>query len=236
MMRAICKQGFGAVAIRLPAVIAAFLAAGCASQPHAKVAPSKPAHPAPSAPSSAGFEATVYETQMPADRAAQADPSVLAAKAAKPTDLADALKKLGKTKVLYSVYQPISHNSEARVRVGAKRPFVMNTRLTEGGRRINMVRYREVGAEFRVLSEPVPGSGGKRVKLRLNAEVCAAGDGGVKVAAKVSAPSTREVSLVYNGLAELGQPFVVVSIDSSAGGKDAAVAYVCRVVLTDVGR
>ena len=107
--------------------------------------------------------------------------------------------------------------------------------MAEGGRAINTIQYERVGAIFKVSCQPKGGAGGREVDLRLNAELSALGQGGPEVSPGVRAPVTRSAEMNYNGPAEIGRALLLMSVDSSAGEKDATcVAYVCRVVLSEV--
>lgn len=187
----------------------------------------------PGAPSLAGFQVTVYETKVPAERVGQIDAKALSAKAAGAADLQKAMAELGPTRVLYHASQPVSLDCDTRIMVGTRRPFVRNARLTEAGSRINTIQYERIGAIFKVSCQPVAGSGGRQVDLRLNAEISAMDQGETEISPGVRAPVTHEVEMNYDGRAEIGRPFVMLSVGSPSDEKDArCAAYVCRVVLT----
>jgi len=204
--------GFGAV-------WAAVFVAGCAEPPGGR--------------SLAGFQVTVYEAKVPADRVGEIDAKALAARSGEVGGLQKALAKMGPTRVLYHASQPIGLDGDTRIMVGARKPFVRNTRLTEAGRTINTIQYEQVGAIFKVSCQPVAASGGRQVDMRMNAELSAMDQSRTEISPGVRAPVTREAEMSYNGRAEIGRPFVMLSVDSPSDEKDArCVAYVCRVVLS----
>ena len=183
--------------------------------------------------SAAGLQITVYEAKVPADRVGGLDAKALAARSGEVAGLQKALAKMGPTRVLYHASQPIGLDCDTRIMVGARKPFVRNSRLTEAGSRINTIQYERVGAIFKVSCQPVAGSGGRQVDLRLNAEISAMGQGKTEISPGVRAPVTHEVEMNYDGRAEIGRPFVMLSVGSPSDEKDArCAAYVCRVVLS----
>jgi hypothetical protein len=187
----------------------------------------------PGGPSLAAFQVTVYETKVPPERVGEIDAKALAARSGEVAGLQKALAKMGPTRVLYHASQPIGLDCDTRIMVGARRPFVQNTRLTEGGRRMNTVQYERVGAVFKVSCQPVAASGSRQVDLRLNAELSAMDQGKTEISPGVRAPLTHEVEMNYTGRAEIGRPFVMLSAGSPSDEKSAkCVAYVCRVVLS----
>ncbi|MGB2823886.1 MAG: hypothetical protein WBF17_23100 [Phycisphaerae bacterium] len=215
VMRTFRAALLGAIGV----VSAAVLVPGCAEPP--------------GAPSLAGFQVTVYETKVPAERVGQIDAKALSAKAAGAADLQKALAELGPTRVLYHTSQPVSLDCDTRIIVGTRRPFVRNARLTEGGRTINSIQYESVGAIFKLSCQPLEASGGKHVDMRLNAEISAMDQGETEISPGVRTPVTHQVEMNYNAPAEIGRPFVMLSVGSPSDGKDArCAAYVCRVVLT----
>ena len=195
-------------------------AAGCVKPPDGG------AHPL-------AFCAIVYETQLPADRDEQLDTGRLGALAAEGGDVGQALAKIGPTRPIYRVYQPIGPETDCRITLAIRAPRVTASRRSAvGGRRINMVAYEQLGVNLKLFVQPVaeqPADG--KLHVRLNAEMAAA-------APKVDAPGprrrrprSRAIEMTFDGPADPGVPFVIVGRPRSDSDDDASAAYVCRVVL-----
>jgi hypothetical protein len=223
------KLGWTSV-VSLQVVLAAAMLAGCAEGPAAGQAGA----PVPLKPSSVQFQAVVYETNLAPDKTGAIDAKALTAQAAKPADLQAALAKLGPTRIAYQAYQPVSLSSETLINIGGRRPFVTNTRLTEGGRQINTVQYENFGAVFKLFCEPAKDCPGRMLKIRMNAEMSGMGDSKVEVSKSVTAKTIRQVRANYDGIIEVARPFLLITVDSSSGAEEQAVAYVCRIVLSDL--
>lgn len=193
---------------------------GCAAPPESRAA---------------GFGATVYTVQLPADRPTAVNLTELTGEAGNERALLRALSRLGESHILYRLYQPVGLSSDTRIMLGQNRPFVSNTRMTSGNRRINTVQYEHVGVILKLSCKPVAGSDGRMVNMRLDAELADMGEGKTEIAQDVRAAVTRTVAMSYDGPVKIGVPFVTLSVDSSPGGKDArSVAYVCRIVLSEL--
>ncbi len=180
---------------------------------------------------SARFQATVYETRVPAKGIGAFDSKLLAAKAGTAADLQKALSACGKTKVLYQVDQTVNL-AEDRIHIGKREPFVTNTRRTERGPAINTIQYQHVGIIIAVSGKPT-GSG---LDATVRIEMSALTESGTKVSENVNTVTVRTVELGHNGLVQLGKPVVLVSLDASSKDADGnAIAYVCRIVFGEPG-
>ncbi len=175
-------------------------------------------------PSSVRFRASIYEVRL-----AEADVHKLEMTADMRANLQARLQALGSTKVLYKVDEVIDLADEARMTVSARVPFVTGVRMSESGKEIRSVQYQPVGAVYKVSGEPVSGSRGKLLDVRLKVELSAVTESQTKVAAGVAAVTLRQAKLGHSGRVKLGRPIVMLTVDTSAKDKDGlAVAYVCR--------
>lgn len=221
-------------------LLTAVFVTGCGERPQIGTAKGPATGPAPARAidvESARFRAAVCQTQLPANRVDEMDAAALGAIKAKTAgDFRTALAKLGKTKLLYQVDQVVDLRKE-RIKLSAKAPMVTGSRRTGGGQTTRMIQYARVGALFDIEGKQVEGPEGKSVHVRLTIDLSALSDSGVEIAEGVPAPIVRQVTLTYKGPVEPGRPIVMVSIDSSAGGKDAKpAAFVARVIIGDAGQ
>jgi len=178
----------------------------------------------------ARFQATIYEVRVRAENIGDLNADALAAKAETPDSLEKALSAIGETKPAYAVDQSVNL-VEDRIHLGKREPFVTNTRISEGGRRVNTVQYEKVGALFDVVGE----AGEEGVDVKVKIEMSALTEGGTEVAPGVSAMVVRTVALGRSGPVRFGRPEVLVATDASARNvKAGAVAYVCRLVFRRV--
>ena len=178
---------------------------------------------------SARFQATVYETRVPAKGIGAFDAASLAANTGPAADLQKALSACGKTKVLYQVDQTINL-AEDHIRIGNREPFVTNARRTERGPTIKTVQYEEVGVIFQITGNPT----GAGLDATVRVEMSALTDSAKQIAENVSAATIRSIQLGHNGPIQLGKPVVLVSLDASSKDADGnAVAYVCRMVFSE---
>jgi len=183
--------------------------------------------------STADFEAIIYRTHVPVASIPQLDVADLAAKAAQGEDLQTHLAKLGRTQALYRASQAVSLTTENRIRVGTKKPFVTGSRAALGGRTIRTVQYQDVGAIFRLASEPITKQPVEHVQVRLEVELSDMDQSDVQIGPGVKAVAIHNVAFTYNGNLLVGRPFVMTAVDASSDARDAnAAAYVCRVVLS----
>lgn len=178
---------------------------------------------------SARFQATVYETRVPEKGIGAFDSKLLAAKAGTAADLQKALTACGKTKVLYQVDQTVNL-AEDRIHIGKREPFVTNTRRTERGPTISTIQYEDVGVIFQIAGKPTASGLDATVRIEMSALT----DSAKKISENVNAVTVRTVELGHNGPVQLGRPVVLVSLDASSKGADGnAIAYVCRIVLSE---
>jgi len=183
----------------------------------------------------ARFEATVYEVQVPADRAGKIDAAALSAKAANADDLCKALAEFGPAKILYRVDQPVNVYSE-RIVISSVEPMVTNTRLSENGAKINTVQYQNVGLVI-VLSgsQPPKDSGRKGPDVQMMIELAALGDSAAEVAAGVKVLAVRRVSIEHSEPFQYGRPLVMLNVTYPAKDeKGNAYACVIRYVFNEV--
>lgn len=212
------------LAVGCVAALAAALAAGCQSETRG---------PGALSPSdlrelkSARFEATIWETRLPADRLGKVDAKALASA----DDVQKALEGLGATRALYQVDQVIDLAS-AQIKVSKREPFVTNTRPTQTGSMVSTVQYQDVGAIFQVSAKPTD----RGLEARVEVEMSALTQSGTPIAGRMAAVSIHHVSLGHNGAAELGRPVVMASVDASTRDEQGnAIAYVCRIVFSAPG-
>jgi len=214
--------------------LAGILAAGC-NQPGAKKAEAPAPPPRVTVLSSARFEATVFEVHLPAARAGDLDAKALAARAAAAADLEKALAELGQTRRLYQVDQSVNVAKDT-VMIGTREPFVTSTRLTENGRQINTIQYQEVGAIFNLAGGSARDPAGRSPDIRVSVEIAAMTNSPVPISAGgVKAVTVRKVTLTHDGPVHVGQPLVLLGVDSSSPDENGnPLAYVCRIVFSDV--
>ena len=211
----------GILAVVCATALAAALAAGC--QPETR-------GPGALSPSdlrelkSARFQATIWETRLPAERIGTVDAKALASA----DDVQKALEGLGATRALYKVDQVIDL-AKARIKVGKSEPFVTSAHATQMGGTINSVQYQEVGAIFQVSAKPTD----RGLEAKVEVEMSALTDSATPIADKVPAMSIHNVALGHDGLVELGRPVVMASVDASTrDAQGGAIAYICRIVFS----
>jgi hypothetical protein len=176
----------------------------------------------------ASFAATIYEVRMPADQIGRIDIEALTSAAATTAGFEKALGTLGAARALYYVNQSVRVADDS-IRIGASTPYVTNSQINNKGDVINSVAYTALGATF-TLSGKAKGAG--NVDLNLIVQVGTLTDGGVAIAANVSAPYFRSAVMDHKGLVKTGQPFVLVSADGAAlDAEGKAVAYISKVTL-----
>jgi hypothetical protein len=185
--------------------------------------------PAPTDVSMARFEATVYEVQVPVDRAGQIDSVALTAKAADSDALRAALAEFGPTKTLYRIDQPVNVFSE-NIMVGSNEPMVVNTRKTDTGQSINTVQYQQVGLIINIAAgQPPKDSDRKGLDVRMRIEVASLGEGAAEMAPQVRSAVIRKVSISHSATLQYGRPSVMVNVAyPQKDEKGSAVAFVIR--------
>ena len=183
----------------------------------------------------ARFEATVYEVQVPADRAGKLDSAALAAKAADPDGLRAALAEFGPTKVLYRVDQPVNLYSE-RIMIGSTEPMVTATRKTDTGQSINTVQYQNVGLTIAISgSQPPKESGRKGLDVQMMIQLAALSDSAVEIGTGVKASVIRTISIDHGEPVQYGRPLVMLNVTYPAKDeKGNAHAYVIRYVFNEM--
>ncbi|HUU93960.1 MAG TPA: hypothetical protein VM238_22425 [Phycisphaerae bacterium] len=203
------------------AALAVALAAGCQSETRS---------PGGLSPSdlrelkSARFQATIWETRLPAERIGKVDAKTLASA----DDIQRALEALGATRALYQIDQVIDL-AKAQIKVGKREPFVTGTRTTQAGGTINMVEYQEIGVIVQVSAKPTDRGPAAKVEVEMSALT----DSATPIAEKVPAVSIHHGTLRHNGPVELGRPVVMASVDASTrDAQGRAIAYVCRIVFS----
>ncbi|KPK48320.1 MAG: hypothetical protein AMK72_07270 [Planctomycetes bacterium SM23_25] len=177
------------------------------------------------------FQAAIYEVRLKADRLAHLDAERLAAKAGTGVDFEKTLADMGEARALYRVDQMVNLTDD-RIHIGKREPFVATTRASRDGNVVSMIQYEHVGVLFGFsgrLTEQGP-------DVKLDIEMSSLTDSATEVSGGVKAVTTRKAVLGRNGPIRLGRPEVLVSADASAEGADGDVlAYVCRIVFSEVG-
>ena len=174
------------------------------------------------------LEATIYELRLPPENMSQLDAAALTLAAASPPEFDKALASVGKAKALYRMDQSVKLSGD-RIMIGGSAPFVRATRLSETGRRINMVRYESVGAVLNIAGSSGPDGG---ISAELGLEMSAFTESAVNISAQRPARVVRKVVMGYKGMMRPGAPVVIVSADAaSLDAEGKAVAYIARIVL-----
>jgi hypothetical protein len=187
--------------------------------------------------SSSGFRAIVYEVQLPPDRAGLLDAGKLGVRAARGEDLRKVLMELGTTRIVYQADHPMDFNCDCYIRFRIRMPYITNSRLTDSGARMNTIQYDDMGATFKVYTQPAPDGADDKLKVRLNANLSIPYHSDVKVAPGVRALVSRDVNVAYSGIIKVAEPFVTVSMDTApVDPKAARSAYVCRIVIDPADR
>ena len=187
-----------------------------------------------SGPSTADFQATIYRLELPAGRVGSIDVSALS-RSADAQGLQRQLEKLGQAKLLYQAGQPVSLTAESVVKVQERKPFVIGSRITRNGERVNTVDYQQGGAVFRLSTDPISDPAARSLRVRLNTELSELTESKLEVTKGVPAPIIRQGEFVYAGNLDVGRPFVGACFDASCGVKDDnAVAYIYRIVLSNL--
>lgn len=176
------------------------------------------------------FQATIYEVRLKADRVAHLDAERLAATAGTGADWEKALADMGEARALYRVDQTVNL-TEDRIHIGKREPFVTNTRASRDGNAVNTIQYEDVGVIFAFSGELTEQGG----DINLDIEMSALADSATEIGGGVKAVTIRKAVLGRTGPIRLGRPEVLVSADASAEGADGnVIAYVCRIVFSDV--
>jgi len=213
-----------------PVLLALGVLLGCEPQAPRETGADSAARLAAPDETSAGFQATIYEVRLRAEGLAGLSADALAAKAATSDHLEKALADFGDTRLVYAVDQTVSM-AEDRIHLGKREPFVTNTRMTQGRARVNTVQYEDVGVMFELAGRQTKAG----LDVKVDIEMSAMTDAGAEVAEGVSAVAVRTVVFGRSGPVRFGQPEVLVAADASTrDAKAGSVAYVCRLVFSDV--
>jgi len=212
------------------AVVLLVLGALLGCEPQAVREPAPRARLAAPDETSARFQATIYEVQLPAEGLGGLNADALVPKAETPDVLEKILADLGDTHVAYAVDQTVSLN-EDRIRVSKREPFVTNTRMTQGRAKVNTIQYEDVGVIFQFVGQRT----GADLDVKVDIDMSVLAEVSVEVAEGVSAKAVRTVALGRSGPVYFGRPEVLVAVDASTRtAKAGAVAYVCRLVFDGV--
>jgi hypothetical protein len=193
------------------------------SQPAVSSTPAASAETGPVAP----LGLLIYELHLPADKVADLDAAALA-KAASPAEFQKALSAMGRAKLLYRIDQRVKLSGD-RVVVSQQTPVVTASRVTVSGQAVNTVQYVDTGAAVGVSGKAAAGG---KTDLRLDIELSVLGEALTTMAAGVSAPRMRKVTLTQAGAVAPDEPRVALSVEGGEGGT--ATAYVARTVLGKV--
>jgi hypothetical protein len=191
--------------------------------------------PAPTDVSMARFEATVYEAQVPADRAGQLDSVALTAKAADPDTLRAALAEFGPTKILYRVDQPVNLYSE-NIMISSREPVGTAARKTDTGQSINTVQHQQVGLIVNIAAGlPPKDSDRKGLDVRMRIEVASIGEGAVDVTPQFKGAVIRNVSIAHSAALQYGRPSVMLNVAyPQKDEKTSAVVFVIRSCFSEI--
>ncbi len=201
------------------------------------IAPS-PGAPAPNARlpldvAPARFEAAVYELRVAEDQLASLDAQSLENKAASAQSLAQALSRLGQTRILYKVDQTVNLYGE-NILLGSSEPMVTGTRALESGKFVNSITYQQVGLRISIVSVLLPpNENHKGMETQLSLQLSVLADSGVELAPDLKASRIRNVDLSHSENPRFGRPSVQLSV-WPASGTNAAMAYVVRYVFSEV--
>lgn len=203
-----------------------------ASRPAAARSPAAP--PAGQAATKGHLHGTLHRLRLPADRVGQLDLAAVAAAAgragpdAKPAGA-------GEPKLLFEAEDDVSLTEQSTIQVVESKPFAIASRIGPDGKRIDSTRSQKVGATFRMDADPIADASARRVRGRFDNEWSDMTDSGVEIGGNVRAPVSRTGGLTYDGEIDVdGAGLVTIIVDAVADGKDRAVAYVCRAVLSDL--
>jgi hypothetical protein len=194
-----------------------------------------PAPPPPREIASVRFEATVFQVELAPERMAELDVKTLTAEASSPVKLAQALQKLGDTKVLYRIDQRVTADGgrQGKIEISQDTPYATMAQKAAGGDTPAAIARQHVGASFElfaVTSEGVPSS---RVQATVKIDLSTMSDSNLKAGGETTAPTFWHISQSYGGPTDLGKPIVLVSADGSrGGGSSKSVAFVTLLQLS----
>lgn len=208
----------------------------------AERAPAKAAttQPAPAPPpqreiATVRFEATIFQVAVTPEHMTDLDTKALTAEAASPAKLAQALQKLGETKVLYRVDQTVFADGgrQGKIEIAQDTPYVAGMQKGGGGENVPNISRQHLGANFDVFAVVPDGAPAGRVHATVKVDVSAMTQSNVSPSSDTTAPTFWRVSQSYGGLTDLGKPIVLLSADGSrGGGTSASTAFVTLLQLT----
>ncbi len=205
-------------------------------------APAKEAEPretsaAPLPGPSARFEATVFEVVMAPESGISLDAQRLAADGPTPAKLAQALAPFGSARLLYRIVQVVPIDGRAtRVEISRDVPYV--TGRTSGQPPtigVSLARTK-VGARFE-LNAFCPEEGNTRFQTTIAVELSTMNESAANLGGDATAPEFSHISQSFGGVAELGRPIVLLTVDgTTTSGNEESRAYVTLITLSAAGK
>lgn len=99
-----------------------------------------------------GFQAVIYEVQVPTNQRDVLDAVKLDGQAGTVDALLKALNNTGKTRILYRFNQPVNLFSGV-IQLGTQEPVVTGTQIASNGQAINQVTHSSLGATIRLTAQ-----------------------------------------------------------------------------------
>ncbi len=170
---------------------------------------------------------TVYEVDVPRDRAAQMSSVELSKQAGDEHSLQTSLTKFGTTRHMFTLDQSVDLASKPSLQIGSHIPIPSASATQQDGSSVTTVQYHDLGCTVE-LGGTNAGSSGQRQEAHIHIEIATMNDSDITVAANTKAPIMHKIKQTFSGTYEADQPFVLVSLESSPA-RESSTAYVTRI-------
>jgi len=189
---------------------------------------------------SARFEATVFEVVMAPESGIGLDAKKLAADGPTPAKLVAALAPLGNARLLYRIDQVVPIDGHAtHIEVSRDVPYVTGPQIGPPGTPqppgISIGRTKG-GVRFE-LNAFCPDQADPRFQATIDVKLATMNASATKLGGDVTAPEFSDITQKYGGVAELGRPIVLLTVDgTTTGGAEESRAYVTLITLSAAGK
>ena len=179
----------------------------------------------------AQIQFAVYEVTTNAERMGELDAKTLAAEASTAQGLAKALNRVGVSRILYAIDQPVNVYSET-INIGAREAVITDSRVTQSGDKINSFRYENTGIVVRLTAKmPLKGTQRKSPRITLSVALSVLTPSTVEISPSMRASTIRKLSFEHQEVLVLSQPRVALLTSSTSTGQpSSASVYVVRYV------
>jgi hypothetical protein len=174
------------------------------------------------------FQATLYEVELSADRAAALNAKALSRQAESVGSLMQALKSLGKARILYHTDQPANIFSD-QFQGSVTVPMTLLAKTAPSGTVIRNVSNNRVGSIVSHAAFPaLPEAASKNPEVLLELQFSSPARSDISPESNAQATSMRTFNFRHSELLQLDQPRVFVSVRQGQGTNTNLVASVVR--------